>query len=320
LSRLLPDTLPLLKELLRDAVYPESEIETWRTRQVQQLSVQQGKVSWLARTAFNREIYGSGHLYGYTTTADDLKAMTAGNIRESYRNGYNLGDAILVLSGKFTDATLDGINNVLGTIRSEPVQTSGQLPDLEPHTARTGIRKIRVDKADAVQSCIRIGKRLFPKSHADFIEMTVVSTILGGYFGSRLMTNIREDKGYTYGIGSALVPQVHGGVFFISTEVGCDVCDAALSEIYNELEHLSQVPVSEDELGLVRNYLIGSFQRSVDGPFGLADRFKAIKLHGLDYQYLERYQEVLHTIDGGTIMELTKKWLSPDSMTEVVAG
>ena len=320
LSRLLPQTLPLLRELLEEAAFPEDELETWKTRQIQQLRVQKGKVSWLARTAFNREIFGADHLYGHTAQEEEYSALQQANLRELYQMHYDRGNCMLVLSGRFDDKTIPEINRILGSVPQKHTSVTPGTHFLPPHEAHEGLRKVKVEKADAVQSCIRIGKRLFPKTHPDFIELSIVSTILGGYFGSRLMANIREDKGYTYGIGSAVIPQLHSGVFFISTEVGSEVCGPALEEIYYELERLATIPVPDQELELVRNYLMGAFQRSIDGPFGLADRFKSIKLHNLDYQYIKDYQKAILQIDSGTVMELTKKWLSPDTMTEVVAG
>jgi predicted Zn-dependent peptidase len=148
----------------------------------------------------------------------------------------------------------------------------------------------------------------------------MANTVLGGYFGSRLMSNIREDKGYTYGIGSAIVPNIRTGYFFITTEVGKDVCASAVEEIYKELTRLAHEPIPDAEINLVRNYLLGEFQRNLDGPFALADRFKNLKLYGLGYDYLNNYLDYLNNFSAQDVTEMAQKYLSPIEMTEIVAG
>jgi zinc protease len=147
-----------------------------------------------------------------------------------------------------------------------------------------------------------------------------LNTVFGGYFGSRLMTNIREDKGYTYGIGSGVVSFSHAGYFTISTEVGSEVTSDAIKEIYFELNKIKTEIISENELSLVRNYMLGAFLRSIDGPFALADRFKGIHFSGLDYDYYERYVETIQTISSKKLMELANTYLKKEELIELVVG
>jgi predicted Zn-dependent peptidase len=175
-------------------------------------------------------------------------------------------------------------------------------------------------KDDALQSALRIGKATINKKHHDFLPFMVVNTIFGGYFGSRLMTNIREDKGYTYGIGSGLASLNHAGMFFIASEVGNEVTGKAIEQIFIEIEKLRNEPVKEEELSLVKNYLLGTFLRSADGPFALADLFKATLDYGLDMSY---YDTFLHTVKNITIkdiQDIAVKYLQPDSMIRLVVG
>jgi predicted Zn-dependent peptidase len=144
--------------------------------------------------------------------------------------------------------------------------------------------------------------------------------VFGGYFGSRLMSNIREDKGYTYGIGSGMVSLQHAGYFFITTEVGVDVCGKALKEIYYEMNRLREELVSEDELELVKNYMLGTFLRSVDGPFAMADRFKSLMEYNLGYEYYDRYVATIKSIGASQIRDLANQYFDQDSMIELVVG
>ncbi|MBL0064989.1 MAG: insulinase family protein [Bacteroidetes bacterium] len=175
-------------------------------------------------------------------------------------------------------------------------------------------------KEGAVQSAIRIGRRLFNRNHPDYPGMAVLNTVLGGYFGSRLMSNIREDKGYTYGIGSALVSMKQEGYFFISTEVGADVTIPALTEIYKEIDLLKTELVDEEELEMVRNYMRGTFIKGIESAFHLADRFRSLHLHGLGYDYYQKYLEKVRTIQPEEIKALANKYLDSSMFYELVVG
>jgi predicted Zn-dependent peptidase len=176
------------------------------------------------------------------------------------------------------------------------------------------------EKEDALQSAIRIGKPLFNRSHKDFTEMMVVNTILGGYFGSRLMNNIREDKGYTYGIGSAIASFNHSGYFFITSEVGADVTQNTLDEVNKEINILRDELVGQEELQLVRNYMIGSFMRSIDGPFALSDKYRILLDYNMNFDYYKNFIETVKTIEAERIMELAQIHFDPKSMYTIVAG
>ncbi|MGL4598853.1 MAG: M16 family metallopeptidase, partial [Bacteroidia bacterium] len=165
-----------------------------------------------------------------------------------------------------------------------------------------------------------MGRVLFNKTHADWHGFQVLNTILGGYFGSRLMANIREDKGYTYGIGSGCVSMQDNGFFTIATEVGVDVTNAAINEIWIEIEKLQNDLVSDSELDLVRNYMTGVFLRSTDGAFALADRFKAIHGYPLGYDYFDRYFETIQSISPARIRDLAQTYLRREDMIDLVAG
>jgi predicted Zn-dependent peptidase len=161
---------------------------------------------------------------------------------------------------------------------------------------------------------------MFDRRHPDYFGMKILTTILGGYFGSRLMSNIREDKGYTYGIGAGVVAYENDGWFYISTEVGTDVTAAALKEIYYELEVLRNELIPEEELDLVKNYLLGTLLKSFDGPFERIERFKALYLYHLEDNYYDRYTEAIRSALASELRELARKWLKEEDLIELVVG
>ncbi len=316
LNRFFPETLDTLLEVLQNASFPAAEMENWKTRNIQSLLVNREKVSWLAKTAFNEALYGHEHPYGFVINEPDIRNLETKTLQEFYKVNYKLENALIIISGNITEDVLKTINQKLGSLKMIPATSQ---KNLLPPAEISSVKK-RIPKKGAVQCGIRIGKLLFSKNHPDYPALQVANTILGGYFGSRLMSNIREDKGYSYGIGSGIHPHRNSGFFFISTEVGKDVCDAAIKEIYSEINRLTEEPVPPDELHLVKNYLIGAFQRSIDGPFSLADRFKGLHLFGLDYSYFENYLNLLKNITPETIQSVVEKHLQPESMTEIISG
>ena len=176
---------------------------------------------------------------------------------------------------------------------------------------------IYIEKENALQSAIRIG-RIFPnKTHHDYFGLKILNTVLGGYFGSRLMKNIREDKGYTYGIGSGILSLKESGYFFISTEVGSDVTQLALNEIYKEIETIRTTPIPQEELDLVKNYLLGQLLSSCDGPFSMAAMFENANEYGLDYTHYNNYIACIKEISPTTLLELAVKYLNKSDLKEL---
>lgn len=315
LSKFLKETLPLLQEIISGPEYPMHELKTYTVQGKQRLLVSMEKVDYLARRNFISALFGENNSYGYLPLPADYDMLETGSLKDFFAQHYANGLFGVVLSGKFTSGEADLIRE---TILSSKLKAQGSNPVLGAFP-QDG-KKIRVTKEGAIQSAIRIGRKLFNRRHPDFFRFTVLNTVLGGYFGSRLMSNIREDKGYTYGIGSGLVSQKDHGYFFISTEVGSDVCTPAIGEIYSELKRLRDDLIPEEELDLVRNYLWGSFQRSIDGPFALADRHKTLLLAGLGQDYYERYLQVLKTVSPEELREVARTWLQEGDLTEVIVG
>jgi len=171
-----------------------------------------------------------------------------------------------------------------------------------------------------LQSAIRMGLPFINREHPDFPAVQVLNTVLGGYFGSRLMNNIREDKGYTYGIGSGITSYKQGGAIFIATEVGADVCKAATIEIEKEINLLKTELIAEDELNLVRNYMLGSLLGSLENVFSHADKFKNLYFSGMSYEYYDRYTEIVKTVTAEELLKLANQYLDFDSFYKVIVG
>ncbi len=317
LNKHIGSTLPVIEQIIKDAVFPEQEIETHLKNKKQKFLVNNQKVATLARKRFSELIFGEKHPYGLDVKDQDFETIKRSDIVQFYSQYYRSGNCKIILAGKVNDDLYKLLDDHFG---GNDWSGTNNIKTASVKTVSSTDREEIIYKADAIQSAIRIGKIMFNKTHVDYHPMQVLNTVYGGYFGSRLMSNIREDKGYTYGIGSGMVSLEHSGYFFISTEVGVDVCKNAIDEIYFEMKRLRDEPVGEEELQLVKNYMIGTFLRSVDGPFAMANKFKSIMEYGLGYDYFDRYLATIRAISASDIKELANKYFDKDSMIELVVG
>ena len=316
LTKHLAKTLPVLKELITDSVFPENELETFVRNQQQKLQVSLQKNDVVARRTFNKAIYGDTS-YGLGANFEDYKTLNREDMLAHFRQMYQPSNCTIIATGKVEQSALDMINLHFGEEWGNySVAADTGQPALVPAVEHVYI----IEKPDALQSAIRLGLPLINRNHPDFPSFQVLNTILGGYFGSRLMANIREDKGYTYGIGSGLSSLENGAAFFIASEVGADVCRAAVAEIEKEVNLLKTELVPDEELSLVRNYMLGSLLGSLENIFSHADKFKNIYFAGLDYEYYERYTDAVKNITGEEILRLAQKYLDTEKFYRVIVG
>ncbi len=314
LNKFVSDTLPYFQEIITQPLYPSKEIQTYKQQGKQRLSVNLTKVDYLARINFSETLFGKNHPYGRVTKPEDYDLLDTDVLQDYHEKKYKNGLKAVIVSGLANEKLIQEIINTIDKMGLK----NGDLPSIVPE-AYVPIKKF-IEKEDAIQSAIRIGRRLFTRHHPDFIAFSVLNTILGGYFGSRLMANIREDKGYTYGIGSGLVSNNFDGYFFITTEVGADVREAAVKEIYHEINRLRTEVINNEELTLVKNYLTGAFQRSIDGPFALAEKQKMLLLNNLEINYLNEYLGKIKAITPQKLREVANQYLNDVDLCEIIVG
>lgn len=317
LNKHLENTLPMLAEIIIDPSFPEHELDLFRSTRKQHLSVNQQKVKYLARVHFNEQVFGKEHPYGMRLQASHLDALERSQLVEHHRNHYRAEECMIVASGKIPAGFDKLLEKYFGAFIS-----NGSRPHTDtvfPISPSQDQHQL-ITKKGSLQAALRIGKPTINRLHPDYPALFILNTILGGYFGSRLMHNIREDKGYTYGIGSALVSMLHSGLFVISSEVGNDVLKSSITEIFNEIKKLRDEPVGEEELSLVKNYLMGALMRSMDGPFAVAERLRSALEFGQTMEYYKDYASAIKSITARRIQELANEYLMEDTFFETVAG
>lgn len=317
LNKHLEDLLPVVKDMLTNAVFPEKELATYIRNNKQKLQVSLQKNNFVARRLFNKSVFGSAR-YGYVPEMSDYDKLTRDNLSKLFKQQYKPSNCTLVVSGKITAGVIHHLERLFGNNWADQDDSvrENRMPDVP---TPEGMLTVEI-REDAVQSAIRLGCLSIQRSHSDFPGLQVLNTALGGYFGSRLMTNIREDKGYTYNISSGLVSLKHSAFFTLASEVGVDVTAATLGEIEREISKLRKEPMRDEELSLVKSYLMGSLLGSLENIFSHADKFKNVYFFGLGLDYYDYYTAVVNTITPDEICRLANTYLDYDKMVKVVVG
>ena len=313
LTKHIGELLPVVRELITDSQMPEEELAVYCQNMKQRLKVSLKKSDFIAGRLIDACLYGEGHPYGRYTNMEDFDALQQEDIFSFYKKYYQQGKFILFVAGRLPENLDELLDKNFGDLHQ--AANSPQEISMSPATEK----KYRITNDEAgVQGSVRIARPFHNRHHPDFLKTQVLNALFGGFFGSRLMSNIREDKGYTYGVHSYLQNHLHHSAWMISTEAGKDVCEATIAEIYHEMKRLREDDILEDELALVKNYLMGSILGDLDGPFHVLGRWKNIILNELDENYFYNSIHAIKTVTAEELRELAKKYLQPEQFYEMV--
>ncbi len=315
LSKHLPHLLPVLQEMITDANYPETELDIYKQNSSQRLLVNLRKCDFVGNRLIDAYLYGELHPYGRYSRTEHIEALTTAQLRAYHKQYYANGHCIIFVSGKLPADIGEQLNRSFGHLPLQPPRINQQQDTPVP----AATKKYRISNdPDGVQGAIRMGRPFPNRHHPDFGKAMVLNNIFGGFFGSRLMSNIREDKGYTYGIYSYLQNHIQNTAWIISAEAGKDVCEAAVEEIWKEMRLLQEELVDEEELLLVQNYMMGTILGDLDGPFQIMSRWKNIILSGVDERYFYNSINTIKTITAEEIQEMAQRYLNPADFYDLV--
>jgi zinc protease len=311
------ELVPVIAELVSDSVYPEEELAIYKKNAQQRLQVSLKKSDFVAGRLIDSYLYGEGHPYGRFNNPEDYQALMREELLDFYQERYQAGACRIMAAGKLPADLIPLLEQHFGALPLGKPAMGAAVPEFEIRPA--GQKKYRVtNDSNGVQGSIRIARNFPNRHHPDFQRVQVLNNVFGGFFGSRLMTNIREDKGYTYGIYSYLVNNRQESALMISTEAGKEVCEPTIEEVYKEMNLLREELIDEEELQMARNFAIGSVLGDLDGPFHVASRWKSILLNGLDENYFREGVRIVKTITPEELRELAIKWLDPAEFFELV--
>jgi zinc protease len=306
--------LPLVAEILQEAGFPAEEVEKELEIERQKTKLNWEKTSYAASQKFRSNLFPSDP-YGRFTVASDFDALDQQVIKTHFESTWKSQKPVIFLSGKISDTQIAYLDATLGQINFNSPAIS--IPTLQ--TAKEPIR-LREEKEGSVQSSIRFGLPAISRNHPDYFHYSVMNTVLGGYFGSRLQKNIREDKGFTYGVSSSLAPYPRGGYWVVGTDVNGENVDATLAEIKKEITILQNDLVPSEELEIVKSYLMGSFTGELTQAFDIAEKVRVIQLDGLAPDFYDQFQDSIQNIQAQDIRDMAANYLNLDKMHEVIVG
>jgi len=318
LSRHLPTLLPLVYEMLAAPTFPAAELRQMQTRISQNMRVEHQKTSYRASEEFNRQLFGEDSAYGRPFDEASFSALTSEELRDFHAVAYTPVGTEIFLSGDI-EAYTEAVAAQLG--QWQPVGGVAGAPGLPPFaspTSPTGLVTVPVE--GSIQASLRVGRRWPALTEAQTPQLLLLIKVLGGYFGSRLMRNIREDKGLTYGIHASVVAREQAASLVIGTDVNGESADATRVEIAAELTRLQTELLGDDELETVKNYTLGKLLGESATVFEQADRYRYVVTQGLRPDY---YPHLVHQTQATTateLRELARTYLSPADMLTVVAG
>lgn len=317
LNKHVQELLPVVAELITDSIYPQEELDIYKKNAQQRLQVSLKKSDFVAGRLIEEYLYGRNHPYGKYNNTEDYQALQREDLLDFYKTYYQNGACRILAAGKLPENLVSLLEASFGKLPLHaPVKiATAAMPAITPTAQK---KHFISNDPNGVQGSIRIARNFPNRHHPDFPKVQVLNNVFGGFFGSRLMANIREDKGYTYGIYSYLVNNMQESALMITTEAGKEVCAATIEEVYKEMNDMREELVDEEELQMARNFAIGTVLGDLDGPFQVAGRWKNIILNGLDGDYFDRSIQIVKTITPEELQELAIKYLDPAAFFELV--
>lgn len=308
--------LPIVADIFMNSIFPQEELETYIRNNKQSLQISLQKNDVLARRLFYKKLFGNNQ-YGTVVEVEDYDQLAREDLLDLFNKQIQPNNCTLLIAGKVDSALENLVELLFGKNWFKGTRLVDNVFQInEPIGAPILIET----REESLQSAIRMGGLTVGRAHPDFPAVQFVNTLLGGFFGSRLMRNIREDKGYTYGISSAVISLKHTAFMTLSSEVGVEVTQATVTEVEKEFRRLSDEYVGEKEINLVRNYMQGSLLGSLESIFSHVDKFKAVYFSGLDLSYYNYYHEVLRNMQPKHIKEIASQYFNFEKLTKVIVG
>ena len=317
LGKYVNELLPVIAEIVADSAFPQEELDIYKKNMIQRLQVSLKKSDFVAGRLIDAYLFGEQHPYGKYSSQKEYDALQQQELKDFHTKYYAHGHCSIFVAGKLPTDLIESLDKNFGSLPLKAFDPKAKLPVHEIFPAKEKKYRVTNDE-NGVQGSIRIARNFPNRHHPDFQKAGMLNNIFGGYFGSRLMTNIREDKGYTYGIHSYLMNHLQTSGWMISTEAGKDIAEATIEEVYKEMNLLREEEIDEEELQTARNFMIGVILGDLDGPFHVAARWKNIVLNNLDENYFYNGIHIIKTISAKELQELANKYLQPTEFYELV--
>jgi zinc protease len=317
LSEFSEPLLGAVNELAREASFPAAEFERERRQKLEEVKLERTSPGFLASERLRKVLFGA-HPYGTVSASEaQVAAYQRDDLLQTYRDFYTPGNALLVMVGDFDPAAmLKSIEKVFAAWTGKNPQIPAPAAPADPR----GRRVYLVDVPGAVQTQVLVGCHAITRKHPDWVKLGLTNSLYGGAFNSRLVMNIREDKGYTYSPRSGVHPMRQGGYFSISAAVRNDVVAASLAEIFYELDKLRALPVPAGEFADAQNYVSGMFSMGLATQSGLLSQLATVAINELPDDYLETYRDRVRAMTPEDLLATARKYLDSANMQIIVVG
>lgn len=321
LKRYACETFALVGEMLHEPLFSEERLRIISANNKSQYLVNRQRADVIARRLFNRAVYGDNHPCGRFAEEKDFDAITRDDLLRFFTTYYRPDNCNIYLAGNVDDHLIEALSQGGGTLAEAQLSFGQNTPSLTSPSLGGGRGEALIHHLpSAVQASIRMGGLLMDVASDDYYRMRVVTTILGGYFGSRLMKSIREDKGYTYSISADMLTNTRQVLFVVSSEALADKGEVIADEVRQHCRRLAEERVPDDELTMVRNYMIGEICRNYEGAFSLIDAYIYIHTLGLPLEHISRTIDTVRSIDAETIRRTAAQWLDADRFHTVIVA
>lgn len=316
-------TMELVQRMLTEPSYDEGQFRIVCDNNKAQLMVNLQKGDVQAMRALRKSIYGDAHPCGMQANPEDFDSLQVADVVDYYHRYYGSRACQIYLSGDVDDALLARVETLFGDAEWGSTQHERERVDskklaIHDTCSQSALQPQIIGIKDAVQDSIRLGYLLMDVNDPDYLPLRVLTTVLGGYFGSRLMKNVREAKGYTYHIGADLITNTPQALFMVHCEAQADKADEVIAEVHGEMRRLHTELVSDDELRMVRNYMTGEICRNYESAFSLTDAYIFMDHLGLPQTHIERTLEAINTTDSVRLQQLAQRYLRPEMLHTVV--
>lgn len=309
--------IPTIADIIRIPSFPEHELGNLKSLALTRLRTNNEKVAYLSGVENSKLYFGTEHNLGKPTTPEMIERISREELSAFHSDWFGRQNVAILISGTVTDDMIASLNRHLGTDWNESTHSESGT---DAPACRFTAQRSHIDKPNALQSALRIAIPTVGRSHADYIPLRILTTAFGGYFGSRLMTNIREDKGYTYSISASLLGMRHNSQISIGCQCDNSYTNTVIDEIVKEMEHLKAEPLGMEELNRVKSYMLSDLARTLDTPFSVADFHLSMLSNRIPADYFDNQVRLLGSITPEELQAMAVRYFDTDNMLITIAG
>lgn len=311
------EILPVLSGIVSTPTFPDDRLRQVALRTAAAVGVERSTTAWNASAALRAMVYGDGHPLRRETDADLLCDVTSQQLHDVYFSHLHPANIKAFISGRLTDATLGEVTAMLNSIPATGTPEKVTVPEFRPSASR----RTHITMPNAQQSAVRMGLLLPGRENPDFVAIRLLVLALGGYFGSRLMLNVREDKGYTYGINAVTIGYPHQAYMSISAEADAAYVEPLIAETISEMERMKdESSYTADEIDRLRRLSLSGLAAMLDTPFTIMDHHRSSVLAGAPSDYFARQQEAIYNLSAESLAELARRYFDTSALFIATAG